>query len=126
MTGDRTVRVLLVEDDPTVQQVVTMLLDLEPDLELVATTPSAEEGIRLVQEHAPHLVLLDNQLEGRLTGLQAAPAIKRAAPSVVVLLCTALDLDEQVRQDDAVDGYLRKERLVDLVEVVRGLLAGRA
>ena len=117
-------RVLLVEDDATVRSVVEILLSTEPDLELVGTAVSAEHAIELAAELAPDVVLLDNQLEGALTGLEAAPAIKRAAPSVLVLLCTALDLASSAaaaRPD--VDGYLRKDALVDLVDVVRALLA---
>jgi hypothetical protein len=60
--------------------------------------------------------------------VQAAPAMKAAAPSVVVLLCTALDLADQAASEPAIDGYLRKENLADLVDQVRGLLVhpGRA
>ncbi len=116
------IRVLLVEDDPTVRTVISMLLETEPAFELVATTSTAEEGIELVAGLHPDLVLLDNQLEGPLTGLDAAPAMKRAHSGAVVLLCTALDLQERAAAEPAVDGYLRKERLIDLVEVVQELL----
>ena len=118
-------RVVLVEDDATVRGVVEILLSTEPDLELVGVATSAEEAIELVGGLDPDLVLLDNQLDGELTGLEAAPALKRAAPSVVVLLCTALDLASAAIAAPDVDGYLRKDQLVDLVDVVRALLAGR-
>lgn len=116
---------VLIEDDATVRRVVEILLLTEPELELVGVCTSAEQGIELVAALRPDLVLLDNQLEGVLTGLEAAPALKQAAPGVLVLLCTALDLGPQAEQEAAIDGYLRKERLVDLVEVVHALLAGR-
>ena len=115
-------RVVLVEDDPTIRSVIEILLSTEPDLELVGTAVTAEAGIDLVRELTPDLVLLDNQLEGAMTGLQAAPSIKDAAPSVVVLLCTALDLKGAAADEPAIDGYLRKDDLVDLVDVVRELL----
>ena len=116
-------RVVLVEDDPTVRGVIEILLETEGDLELVGTAVNAEDGIRLVTELRPDVVLLDNQLEGAMTGLQAAPSMKAAAPSVVVLLCTALDLADQAASEPAVDGYLRKDNLVLLVDQVRALLA---
>lgn len=116
-------RVLLVEDDVTVRAVIEMLLEDEPDLELVGVTDSAEEGVALVGRLRPDLVLLDNQLSGALTGLDAAPRMKQAHGGAVVLLCTALDLEDRSRVDPAVDGYLRKERLVDLVDVVQALLS---
>lgn len=120
-----TSRVVLVEDDPTIRAVVEILLGTEPDLELVGSAASAEEGIELVRRFAPDLLLLDNQLEGALTGVAAAPAFKVAFPGVVVLLCTALDLAEVAAATDDIDGYLRKDQLAELSDVVRELLAAR-
>jgi two-component system response regulator NreC len=114
-------RVVLVEDDPTIRSVIEILLSTEPDLELVGVAVTAEHGIELVRELAPDLVLLDNQLEGAMTGVQAAPSMKGAAPNVVVLLCTALDLAAVAKAEPSIDGYLRKDDLVDLVDVVRQL-----
>ncbi len=119
------VRVVLVEDDATVRSVVEILLSTEPDLLLVASATSAEEGIELVRREAPDLLLLDNQLEGRLTGVAAAPAFKDAFPGVVVLLCTALDLADVAAATGAIDGYLRKDQLADLADVARALLGRR-
>ena len=85
MTTTGTARVVLVEDDPAIRMVVEILLSTEPDLELVGTAVCAEEGIALVRHEAPDLLLLDNQLEGPLTGVAAAPAFKDAFPGVLVL-----------------------------------------
>lgn len=119
-------RIVLVEDEATIRSVIEILLSTEPDLELVGCASTAEEGIELVRRLEPDLVLLDNQLEGAMTGTQAAPTMKGAAPRVVVLLCTALDLADIASREPAIDGYLRKDNLVDLVDVVRRLLEGRA
>jgi DNA-binding NarL/FixJ family response regulator len=116
------IRVVLVEDEPTVRGVIEILLSTEPDLALVGSAASAEEGIELVRRLLPDVVLLDNQLEGAMTGVQAAPALRAVAPSVVVLLCTALDLAAVAAAEPAIDGYLRKDDLVELVDVIRGLL----
>ncbi len=120
MTAPR--RLVLVEDEATVRNVIEILLSTEPDLELVGSAVTAEEGIELVRRLGPDLVLLDNQLAGALTGLQAAATIKVVAPSVLVLLCTALDLASVAAAEPSIDGYLRKDDLVDLVDVVRSLL----
>ena len=113
---------MLVEDDATVTSVIEILLATEPDLELVAVATSAEAGIDLVRDLSPDLLLLDNQLEGLLSGVEAAPAFKQAFPGVIVLLCTALDLAEVAADTPAIDGYLRKERLAEVADVSRELL----
>lgn len=128
-----TTRVLLVEDDAAVSAVVEILLATEDDFEHVATVTSAEEALAHVVEAvrvggpggAPDLVLLDNQLAGALTGLQVAPALKLAAPSLVVLLCTALDVADAASAGgpgSPIDGYLRKDALADLLDHARALL----
>lgn len=117
-------RVVLVEDDAGVRSVVEILLSTEPELELVGWAASAEHGLEVVRETQPDLLLLDNQLEGELSGLDAAPAFKQAAPGVRVLLCTALDLAAVAVQAPAVDGFLRKDRLAELPDVALELLRG--
>lgn len=120
-----TFRVVLVEDDAAVRGVIEILLATEPDFELIGTAVTAEQGIRLVEALVPDLVLLDNQLEGAMTGVQAAPSMKLAAPSALVLLCTALDLAEVADSATAIDGYLRKDNLAALVDQVRRVLLQR-
>lgn len=118
------IRVLLVEDDAAVRGVIEILLATEPDLELVGSVDNAEEAITVAGALTPDLVLLDNQLMGRLTGLEAAPMLKAVAPGVLILLCTALDLaDAASAARPDIDGYLRKDRLLDLVDHARALLA---
>ncbi len=118
-------RVVLVEDDPTIRSVVEILIATDPELELVGSAASAEEGVELVRVTAPDLLLLDNQLEGPLTGVAAAPAFKAAFPGVVVLLCTALDLAGIAEATVEIDGFLRKDRLAELPDVAKALLADR-
>jgi DNA-binding NarL/FixJ family response regulator len=115
-------RVLLVEDDPTVRDVIAILIGLEPDFRLVGVAGSAEEALELVAELDPDVVLLDNQLHGPLTGIQVAPAIKQLSPEVLVLLCSALDHPQVPDGEPAIDGYIRKDDLVSLADVVRQLL----
>ena len=119
-------RVVLVEDDAAIRTLVEILLSTEPDFELVGTAVSAEEGIELVRRLEPDLLLLDNQLEGALTGVEAAPAFKAAFAAVVVLLCTALDAAAQAAASPSIDGFLRKDRIAELPEVARDLLAQRS
>lgn len=118
----RPARVVLVEDDAAVRGVVDILLGTDPELELVGWAESAEEGLRLARDLRPDLVVLDNQLTGVMTGVDAAPDFKRAVPEVVVLLCTALDLASVASRTTGIDGFLRKDRLADLPEVARELL----
>jgi DNA-binding NarL/FixJ family response regulator len=117
-------RVLLVEDDSAARDGIAVLLEIEPDLQLVGTASSAEEALRMVAALAPDVVLLDNYLEGAMTGVQVAPDIKALAPAAVVLMCTS-DADDHAAHEPAIDGCLCKDDLVALPDAVRQLL-GRA
>lgn len=123
------VRVLLVEDDRSVQQVIALLLSTEADLEVVGCVDTAEAAIEQAASLQPDVVVLDQQLLGPMTGLEAAPAIRRTTPGVLLLMCSALDVlpEIQTGRPPLVDGYLRKDDLADLVDRVRELLpAGSA
>lgn len=115
---DRVYRVLLVEDEPAEREGLAVLLAIEPDLALVGSAASAEEALALARELAPDLVLLDNRLEGALTGVEAAPAFKELAPGATVLVCTA-EHGHDVEGRPGVDGYLCKDDLVSLPDAVR-------
>jgi DNA-binding NarL/FixJ family response regulator len=114
-------RVLLVEDEEAVRDGIGVVLEIEPDLELVGTAVSAEEALEKVRVLAPDVVLLDNHLEGPMTGVQVAPRLKAVAPAVVVLMCTS-DPGDLARDEPAIDGCLCKDQLVALPDAVRQLL----
>ena len=59
------IRVLVVEDNPSVLRLVEIVLSLEPDLDLVGTAVRADEALALTATLAPHVVVLDNQMPGR-------------------------------------------------------------
>jgi DNA-binding NarL/FixJ family response regulator len=117
-SASRRCRVLLVEDEPGARDGLAVLLDIEPELALVGSAATAEEALLLVRDLAPDLVLLDNQLGGLLTGVEAAPAFKELVPDAVVLLCTATP-EGELEEHPGVDGYLCKEDLVSLPDAVR-------
>jgi len=124
VTSQRLRRVLLVEDEEAVREGIGVVLEIEPDLQLVGTAVSAEEALEQVEALAPDVVLLDNHLEGPTTGVQVAPRLKALAPAVVVLMCTS-DPGDLARDEPAIDGCLCKDQLPLLPDAVRQLL-GRA
>ena len=121
--GEERLRVLVVvEDDPDFRLLVRTLLGGEPQLQIEGQAATAEEAIELARELAPSLILLDHALEGALTGLEAAPMLKAAAPGAKILLVTAYDLARQAEREPAVDAMVRKDHYTDLLPVVQELL----
>lgn len=81
------IRLLLADDQALVRGALVALLDLEPDLEVVAEVGSGDEVVAAVLEHRPDVALLDVEMPG-LDGIAATEAVRRASPSTRVLVVT--------------------------------------
>jgi signal transduction histidine kinase len=121
--GMTKVKVLVVvEDDPDVRLMVRATLAVDPRIEIAGEAASAEAAIELARSIQPGLIILDHSLDGDLTGLEAAPKLKKAAPNSTILLFTAFDLARQASAEPAVDAFLPKARFSELLPTVRELL----
>jgi DNA-binding NarL/FixJ family response regulator len=91
------VRVALVEDNDVFREALELLLDLRPDIEIVASLPDGNDAVELCRERPPDVVLMDYRLPG-LDGVQATEALRRECPEVAVVCLTA---SANVREIDA-------------------------
>ncbi len=64
-----------------------MLLDAEPDFEVVAEAEDAEGASRYTSGHKPHVLVLDLNMPGE-SGLQAIPRIREGAPETQIVILT--------------------------------------
>ncbi|HYY21828.1 MAG TPA: response regulator transcription factor, partial [Thermoleophilaceae bacterium] len=78
-------RILLADDHPVVRRGLRLVLDAEPDLEVVAEAGTGAEAVEHALDEDVDLAILDIAMP-RLTGLQAAREISRRAPEVRVLI----------------------------------------
>jgi DNA-binding NarL/FixJ family response regulator len=113
---------VLVEDEADVRRLVRALLAPDPRLEITGEAASAEEAIELARSVEPGLIILDHMLDGRVTGLEAAPELKSAAPNAKILLYSALDLRREARHEPAVDAFLSKDQPIKLLPLAQQLL----
>jgi DNA-binding NarL/FixJ family response regulator len=113
---------VLVEDEADVRRLVRALLAPDPRLEITGEAASAEEAIELARSIEPGLIILDHMLDGEVTGLEAAPGLKTAAPNAKILLYSALDLRREARREPAVDAFLSKDQPIELLPLAQQLL----
>jgi two-component system response regulator DesR len=117
------IRVLLAEDQSMVLGALAALLELEPDLEVVARAREGREALRLVEETAPDVVLTDIEMPG-MGGLELAAELRRRAHPARVVIVTTFGRSGFLQRALAagVAGYLLKdspaERLADAVRRV--------
>jgi DNA-binding NarL/FixJ family response regulator len=120
-------RVVFAEDDYLVREGTAALLADVEDLEIVATVADRDALLAAVDEHRPDAVLTDIRMPPTLSteGIDAAKRIRAEHPETGVVVLSQFVEDEyayDLLRDGAEGlGYLLKERVADVGEVVRAL-----
>src|SRR5438309_5226573 len=120
-------RVVFAEDNYLVREGTSALLDSVKDLDLVATATDLDSLLAAVEEHRPGAVLTDIRMPPTSTteGIEAARTIRAEHPDVGVVVLSQYAEEEyayDLLKDGAAGlGYLLKERVADVEEVVRAL-----
>ena len=124
-----TIRAVVIDDQALVRTGFGMILESEPDIEVIGDAANGREGVELCRRHRPDVALMDIRMP-ELDGIEAT-RILTADPAVPtrVLILTTFDLDEYVY--DALragaSGFLLKDTPPDdLIAAVRVLAAGEA
>jgi DNA-binding NarL/FixJ family response regulator len=112
----------IVEDDPDMRLLIRLALTRDRRLRPVGEASSAAEAMALLETAAPELIVLDHSIEGDVMGLEAAPLLKARSDSTKILLFTAFDMASEAAAEPAVDGYLRKDRIDQLLATAQRLL----
>jgi DNA-binding NarL/FixJ family response regulator len=120
------IRILLVDDQALVRAGFRMILDAEPDIEVVGEASDGREAVDHVRQLRPDVVLMDIRMP-ELDGLEAARQILAGAPEDEVpkiLMLTTFDLDEYVYEAlrAGASGFLLKdtppEQLVSAIHLI--------
>lgn len=122
------IRILLVDDQTLIRQGIQTLLELEDDLEVVATAANGREAIEAAERARPEVVLMDIRMP-LLDGVAATREIVRRLPSAGVIILTTFDDDEYVFEGlkAGARGYMLKDAdSAEIVAAVRAVAAGEA
>ncbi|HEX5562262.1 MAG TPA: response regulator transcription factor [Nocardioidaceae bacterium] len=120
------IRLLLADDQALVRGALAALLDLEPDLTVVAEVGSGDEVVAAATAHAPDVALLDVEMPG-MDGIEATRALKHALPRVRVLIVTTFGRPGFLRRalQAGADGFVVKDTPArQLADAVRRVHAG--
>jgi DNA-binding NarL/FixJ family response regulator len=89
------IRVLLVDDQSLLRMGFRMILEAEPDIEVVGEAADGATGVSMASALHPDVVLMDVRMPG-MDGIRATASITAAGPLTKVLILTTFDLDEYV------------------------------
>jgi DNA-binding NarL/FixJ family response regulator len=121
------IRVLLVDDQSLLRMGFRLILEAEPDLEVIGEAADGATGVSMASSLHPDVVLMDVRMPG-MDGIQATAAIT-ASRSSKVLILTTYDLDQYVFAGlkAGASGFLLKDAPPDeLTSAIRTVAAGEA
>ncbi|MEV0133562.1 response regulator transcription factor [Dactylosporangium sp. NPDC050688] len=120
------IRLLIADDQALVRGALAALLDLEPDLTVVAEVGRGDEVVAAAREHRPDVALLDVEMPG-VDGITAAATLRKAMPGCKVLMVTTFGRPGYLRRAMAAgaSGFVVKDTPArQLADAVRRVAAG--
>ncbi|MGV9962659.1 response regulator [Streptomyces olivaceus] len=124
----RVIRVLIADDQQMVRQGFTVLLNTQPDIEVIGQAVHGLDAVAKVADLSPDVVLMDIRMP-ELDGIEATRRITGSTPDIRVLVLTTFDLDEYVYEAlrAGASGFLLKDASAgQLADAVRVVAAGDA
>ncbi|MGI8456839.1 MAG: response regulator [Propionibacteriaceae bacterium] len=118
--------VVIADDQPLVRSGLRMILEGEPDIEIIGEAADGDEAVALVAASPPDVLLLDVQMPG-LDGLDAMTRIAAMDTPTRVVMLTTFDLDEYVYRAmrAGASGFLLKDMPgEDIVIAIRQVARG--
>jgi DNA-binding NarL/FixJ family response regulator len=120
------IRVLLVEDHETVREGLRMLLDSQPDIEVVGEAANGRMAVEYSGRFHPHVVIMDLSMP-EMNGLAATQAIKRESPETAVVALTRHDdaaFVDELKKAGASAYVLKQSPSRELLDAVRVAAVG--
>lgn len=119
---------ILADDHAIVRSGLRMLIDSQPDMQIVGEAASGREALELIREKQPDIVVMDVQMPD-LNGIEATEAVKKLYPSTAILALTMHEDDqyffEMLRA--GASGYVPKRAAPDeLLNAIRAIGRGGA
>jgi two-component system, NarL family, response regulator len=127
MKSANPIRILVAEDHLVARVGVSTIVNLQPDMIVVAEAANGQQAIELYRTHFPDVTLLDLRMP-ILSGIEAAAAIHREYPRARLIALTTYGGDEDIRRalNAGVQAYLMKDILHDeLLKAIRAVHDGQ-
>ncbi|HQZ94904.1 MAG TPA: response regulator transcription factor [Pyrinomonadaceae bacterium] len=125
---DPKLRVLIAEDHQTVREGVKLLIDSQPDMEVVGEAGDGEVAIQEATRLMPDILLMDISMPN-LNGLKATKRLRSVRPNIKILILTRHTDDGYLQQliGAGASGYVLKQSApTELINAIRTIAAGNA
>ncbi|MCS5717926.1 response regulator transcription factor [Herbiconiux sp. CPCC 205763] len=122
------IRLLLVDDQQLIRMGMRMVLEAQPDFEVVGEAGDGREAVAAVARLRPEVVLMDVRMPG-MDGIEATRAIVATNPESRIIILTTFDLDEYAFAglNAGASGFLLKDaQPAELAGAIRAVASGDA
>ena len=125
MSKGKAIRVLIVDDHFIVRMGLCGIINMQPDMAVVAEAEDGEEAVRKFREHRPDVALIDLRMPG-MDGIEAIGTIRKEFPQANLVALSTYKGDEFVYRalQAGARGYLSKnipgDQLLDAIRTVHG------
>jgi two-component system response regulator NreC len=126
-TESELITIVLADDHAVVRSGLRMVLDREADFEVVSEAGDADAAVRTVLGHKPSVLVLDLNMPGELSSLDAIPRVAEVSPDTRIVILTMQEDPGFARRalQAGAAGYVLKEAADDeLVDAVRRVAEG--
>ena len=125
MTMMKSIKILIADDHPILRAGVRLLLNTQPDMEVIAEANDAREAVEKTHAKHPHVAIIDISMPG--SGIEAVKQIRSTSPKtrIVVLTMHATPAHLEAALDAGCAGYVLKRSLdSDLLTAIRTVHSG--
>lgn len=122
------VRVFLIDDEELLTESMEIILTVKGQMEVVGIAKDGKEALRLLQETAADIALVDLNMKG-MGGIELIPKLKQLYPQMKLLVLTTFYDNHYITEalSGGADGYLLKDSAGDtIIKAIHQLLAGQS
>jgi DNA-binding NarL/FixJ family response regulator len=127
MNDSNKIRVLCIDDHPTVRDGLSAIINLQPDMTLAGASPTGRDGLTQFRALRPDVTLVDLRLPD-MSGFEVIEHIKSEFPNARMIVLSSHEGDVDIRRalDAGAQGYVVKGMVrEELLEVIRMVHAGK-
>jgi DNA-binding NarL/FixJ family response regulator len=124
--ANKTIRLLIAEDQLVTRRALAAIFEALPEFEVVGLAADGAEAIRLAKMEAPDVALLDIKMP-RLDGIEATRRMATEAPTTNIVMLTTFDTEDLVREAilaGAIGYILKDAEEAEIIETVRDAARG--